>query len=167
MKPNPFAPITPMTWTAVTLIATALLAVVAVADSTPKPFGAAITLREPVSIARLLQDPKAFEGKLVRVEGSVQDVCPRAGCWMDLASPEGTVKVKVDDGVIVFPVTAKGHAAVAEGKVEVMELSREAYVRWVEHLAEEKGQAFDPKSVGEGPYRLVQIKATGAEIQGL
>lgn len=137
------------------------------ADTAPKSFGAAVTVQESVSIARLLADPKAYEGKTVRVEGSVHDVCPKAGCWMDLTSAEGTIKIKVDDGVIVFPVTAKGHAAVAQGKVEVKELSREDYSRWVEHLAEEKGQPFDPKSVGEGPYRLVQIKATGAEIQGL
>lgn len=143
-----------------------LVAPAAYAEAAPQTFGAPLTLKETISIARLLADPKAYEGKVVRVEGSVSDVCPKAGCWMDLTTAEGTVKIKVDDGVIVFPVDAKGRAAVAEGKVEVKELSREAYTRWVEHLAEEKGQPFDPKSVGEGPYRLVQVKATGAEIQG-
>lgn len=152
--------------TLLSCLALALVAPAARGGAAPQTYGAPLTLNEPISIARLLADPKAYEGKVVRVEGSVSDVCPKAGCWIDLTTAEGTVKIKVDDGVIVFPVDAKGRAAVAEGRVEVKELSREAYTRWVEHLAEEKGLPFDPKSVGEGPYRLVQVKATGAEIKG-
>lgn len=127
-------------------------------------YGKAPAAAETTSIARLLADPKAFAGKTIKVQGSVLDVCPKAGCWMELGAPGGAVRVKVDDGVMVFPVDAKGKPAVAEGKVEILEMSREQYLRWAEHLAEERGEAFDPATVGEGPYRLVQIHATGALI---
>lgn len=131
-----------------------------------KDYGKGVTLAETTSVAKILADPDAWVGKTVRIEGKVLDVCPMAGCWMELEEGDGAAKlrVKVDDGAIVFPVTAKGRLAVAEGVVEAIPMTREKYVAWLEHLAEERGQAFDPSTVGEGPFRIVQVKGTGARI---
>lgn len=131
-----------------------------------KTYGAGVKAAETTSMAKILADPDAWVGKRVRIEGKVVDVCPMKGCWMELEEADGgaKIKVKVDDGVIVFPVDAKGKLAVAEGTVESIPMTRERYVAWLEHLAEEKGQKLDPSSVGEGPYRVFQIKGEGAEI---
>jgi len=87
------------------------------------------------------------------------------GCWMELESRDAQhLRVKVDDGVIVFPPAAEGRWAVAQGTVELMEMTREQYTGWLRHLAEEQGRDFDEATVGEGPYRLVQIRGEGAEI---
>lgn len=127
-------------------------------------YGKAPAAAETTPIARLLADPEAFDGKTIKVQGTVLDVCPKAGCWMELGAPDGAVRIKVDDGVIVFPVDAKGKPAIAEGKVEVKELTREQYLRWEQHLAEERNETFDPAELGEGPFRLIEIHATGAQI---
>jgi len=136
--------------------------------ATAETFGAGLTLAEPTPIAAIVADPEAWAGKRVRVEGRVTAVCPLRGCWMELAAGENgsVVRIKVDDGVIVFPADAAGRPAAAEGVVRVVELSREEYLRWLVHLAEETAQTFDPEtaSVGDGPFRLIQIHATGAEI---
>jgi hypothetical protein len=131
-----------------------------------KDYGKGVTLTETTSVAKILADPDAWVGKTVRIEGKVLDVCPMAGCWMELEEGDGAAKlrVKVGDGVIVFPVTARGRLAVAEGVVEAIPMTREKYVAWLEHLAEERGQAFDPSTVGDGPFRIVQVKGTGAWI---
>lgn len=131
-----------------------------------KDYGKGVTLTETTSVAKILADPDAWVGKTVRIEGKVLDVCPMAGCWMELEEGDGAAKlrVKVEDGVIVFPVTARGKLAVAEGVVEAIPMTREKYVAWLEHLAEERGLGFDPSTVGEGPFRIVQIKGTGARI---
>lgn len=129
-------------------------------------YGAGVTVPEATSIAKILADPDAYVGKTVRIEGKVLDVCPMKGCWMELAQ-EGdgsSLRVKVDDGVIVFPMTAKGKLAVAEGVLEAIPMTRESYVGWMEHLAEERGQKFDAASVGEGPFRILQLKGSGARI---
>lgn len=129
-------------------------------------YGGGVTVPEATSIAKILADPDAYVGKTVRIEGKVLDVCPMKGCWMEL-SQEGdssSLRVKVDDGVIVFPVTAKGKLAVAEGVLEAIPMTRESYVGWMEHLAEERGKTFDASSVGEGPFRILQLKGTGARI---
>jgi hypothetical protein len=76
-----------------------------------------------------------------------------------------TLKVKVKDGDIVFPVAARGKQAVAQGKVEDLEMSRAKYIRHLKHLAEEQEKPFDEASVqGDGPFHVYQIAGSGAEI---
>lgn len=129
-------------------------------------YGKGVTVAEATPIAKILADPDTYVGKTVRIEGKVLDVCPMAGCWMELAGEDGKekLKVKVDDGVIVFPMTAKGKLAVAEGTLEAIPMTREKYVDWLKHLAEEKGETFDAATVGDGPFRVLQLKGTGARI---
>ena len=153
------------------LLVTALWALpLAAAPEEPRSYGAGVTLTETTRLAEIVANPDAFVGKRVRIEGRVLDVCPMAGCWMELAeggesSGGRSLKVKVDDGVIVFPADAKGQLAVAEGTVEAIPMTRERYVAWLEHLAEERGEKFDPSTVGDGPFRIVQLRGTGARIE--
>lgn len=131
-------------------------------------FGEGVSLEEATPIAKILADPDAWIGKTVRIEGGVLDVCPRAGCWMEVGEAGESIQIKVDDGVIVFPTDAKGQVASAEGTVEAVEMTREDYVAWLAHVAEEKGEVFDEASaeIGDGPFRIIRIRGTGAEIEG-
>ncbi|MEM7356443.1 MAG: DUF4920 domain-containing protein [Acidobacteriota bacterium] len=143
-----------------TLSATAALAEAEV-------YGDAIDEAEPTPIAKILADPDAFLGKTVRIEGGILDVCPKKGCWIEIGDAEHHIQLKVDDDVIVFPTDAKGRVAAAQGEVEALELTREKYLGWLAHRAEEMGRAFDAASaeIGEGPYRIIRIRGTGAEIE--
>ena len=143
------------------LLAVALLLTVPVLAET---YGQGVRLETSTPIAEIVADPDAFDGERVRVEGTVTDVCPRKGCWMSLRSGDAAVRIKVEDDVIVFPEEAKEHSARAEGVVELLDLDRESYTSWMTHLAEERGETFDPSTVGDGPYRLIQIRGDGAEI---
>ena len=56
------------------------------------------------SIEEILAKPDSWTGKKVQISGKVTGVCAKQGCWMDLTSASNsTLRVKVDDGVIVFP----------------------------------------------------------------
>ena len=97
-----------------------MLAGTATADD---KFGAGVSLDNATPIARLLERAGELEGKTVRVEGVVTEVCTAMGCWMALApadQPQGsTVLIQVDhEGKIVFPLSARGHRASAQGVVE-------------------------------------------------
>ena len=130
-------------------------------------YGAGVTLTETTAIAAILEQPAAFTGKVVRVEGEVREVCEMAGCWMEIqaAGGEQVVKVKVKDGDIVFPLSARGKQAVAQGKVEDLEMSRAKYVQYREHAAKEQGAKFDEAAIqGDGPFHVYQIAGSGAEI---
>ena len=126
-----------------------------------KPLGGA----ETTKIAAILAEPARYEGKVVRVEGTVRDVCRMAGCWMTLASDQAhqELRIKVEDGQIVFPVEAKGKRAIAEGTLTKIPMTLEETIAFRKHEAEEQNKPFDPAEVKE-PMTYYQIAATGAVI---
>lgn len=96
-------------------------ALAVVADETT--LGAGVSIKEATPIATILAAPDAFVGKTIRVDGVATAVCEDMGCWMSIASEadaEKTIRVKVEDGVIVFPMSAKGKKVSAEGVFEVV-----------------------------------------------
>lgn len=126
-------------------------------------FGVAPSLTKATPITQVLAKPSEFEGKTVRVEGVVKAVCTEMGCWMALASsdaPTGpTVMLKVDDGVIVFPVSAKGKRATAQGVVErVGAGDAEGQEAAAEH-ARHEGRTAEKSTAAQW-----RIKATGAVV---
>lgn len=130
-----------------------------------KKYGSALTLDKQEKISTILATPEDFVGKKVKVEGVVTDVCAMRGCWIELAGDKQgeSIKVKVVDGEIVFPMESKGHKALVEGEIEKIVLTLEETIGWEEHLAEEQGKEFDPKSVTEA-RTIYRIKGIGAEI---
>jgi hypothetical protein len=129
-------------------------------------YGKALEDAPTLAISELHSRIEEFDGKPVRVEGLVTDVCPRRGCWIELASDEEfqTLTFKVQDGVVVFPMGAKGKYAVAEGTARLMELDLEQTRNYKAHAAEEKGESFDPESVTE-PMRVVRLDGSGAVLR--
>ena len=127
--------------------------------------GNEITLAEKTKISDILTEPESYLDKTVLVEGEVLDVCPMMGCWMELKSDTDgdRIKVKVKDGEIVFPMEAVGSTALVEGTVYKIELTHEKAIEHFEHIAEEKGEKFDPSTI-TGPMTIYQIKGLGAQI---
>lgn len=135
------------------------------AQAETNKYGKDITLKKETKISDILENPQNYLDKTVLVEGKVLDVCPMAGCWIELSSDvEGEkIKVKVKDGEIVFPQEAKEKTAKVEGTVYKIELSKEDAIDYYKHQAEEKGEMFDSTKV-TGPVTIYQIKGLGAEI---
>ena len=127
-----------------------------------KKYGKEITLKEKTSISEILQNPEEFVGKKVLVEGDVVGVCEHRGCWIDLSSENATykIKVKVNDGEIVFPLESKGKKALVEGEVYAIvteaENSNEKCEN--ENVTAEKCEHEKPSK------KIYQIKGFGAVI---
>jgi hypothetical protein len=141
-----------------TLMAVVVLALCgAVALAAEEKFGAGVTLKDATPIAKLLESPAGYVGKTVRVEGVVSAVCEEMGCWMELKDETSgkSIQLKVDDGVIVFPVTAKGKKGTGEGTFEEIGAA--------DPQAMEAAKKDDPqhKAMQGMKYR---IKATGAVV---
>ncbi|MBP47587.1 MAG: hypothetical protein CMH53_06595 [Myxococcales bacterium] len=131
-----------------------------------KPYGKQLSALPSVAVSELLGSVEEYVGKRVRVEGIVTDVCPMRGCWFNMAGdkPGTQIRFKVRDGVMVFPMSAKGQYAVAEGVVRKIPLNLAQTKRYMAHQAEEKGDTFDPASVKE-PMTLVRLDGVGAMIR--
>jgi hypothetical protein len=130
-----------------------------------KTFGAGVKLAQATSIDSILANPKDWNGKTVRVEGMIVDVCPKRGCWMELAGekPGQKLKFKVTDGEMVFPMDAKGQRASAEGVIAVKELSIEESKQYAEYQAKEYGKPYDPASITQ-PTVVARLDGTGVVI---
>jgi NACalpha-BTF3-like transcription factor len=145
------------------LLATFMAAALLVAGEAK--LGAPLTLKTQTKIADLNANPGGFVGQTVQVKGKVTEVCEKMGCWMMLAEPEtnAKIRIKVKDGEIVFPKSAIGKMALAEGKLAKIEMTKEQAIARARHEAEERGTKFDPASVS-GPMTIYQIAGTGAVI---
>ena len=145
-----------------------------------KKYGKPLTLKETTKISDIFAKPEAFNGKTVKVQGPIVDVCSEKGCWIAVGSDKEfqSIRFKVDDGVIVFPMDAKGLTATVEGVISVNTLSVKDQIEGGEHaemhagetkpMAEmgkekEKKAAVDPKTV-KGPKTVIMIKGEAAEV---
>lgn len=122
-------------------------------------FGAPVTLTEATPLERVLAEPRAFEGKQVRVDATIADVCRKKGCWMVLGEGERTVRVKFKDYAFFVPRDASGRRVIVQGEVKAEEISEEV----ARHYAEEGGE---PERAAEihGPQQVVSLVATGVEV---
>jgi hypothetical protein len=128
--------------------------------------GKPLTLKEPAAVATITAKPEPLVGQTIQVKGTVTEVCQMMGCWMalrDLTDHAALVRVKVNDGDIVFPKDSIGKTAIAEGKLTRIQLTREQAIARARHEAEEQGRKFDPKSVKSGTT-IYQIAGAGAVI---
>ena len=121
--------------------------------------GTGVSLKEATPIKALLETPATFVGKTIRIDGVATAVCEEMGCWMAIAAtddPKGaTVRLKVEDGVIKFPVSAKGKKVSAEGVFEAIGDKDE-------HANEAAGEHAKHDAAASKKF---QIKATGAVVK--
>jgi hypothetical protein len=121
-----------------------------------KTYGKGLTLKEVTKVSDIYANPEKYDGKRVLLQGPVVDVCEDMGCWLSLGSDKDaqTIRFKVEDGVIVIPMSAKGKQAKIEGILKLTVVSE----------ADQIARGEDPKTV-KGPKKTVQIEGEGAVIR--
>lgn len=140
------------------------LVVAALCFAAERKLGQPLTLKSQTPIQELVDSPDQYVGKTVQVKGKVTEVCEKMGCWTNLVDAGGKmIKIKVNDGEIVFPKTAVGRTAIAEGTLKKFELTKEQAIARAKHEAEEQGRKFNPESVKAG-VTIYQIAGTGAVL---
>ncbi len=105
----------------VVLAAAFVVAPARAGDDGTQRFGAKITAKQPVDIAALAATPEKFKGKVVRLEGTVKEVCQGRGCWVEVADAKGAsfLARSLDEKVLV-PKDCKGRKVVVQGKVTTL-----------------------------------------------
>lgn len=117
--------------------------------------------------AAVTQDIGTYENTVVRVEGTVAQVCKMAGCWLTLQNPTATpirVVVPRDSAgayVYTFPTDLGAAEVIVEGTVSADTMS----VETLRHLAEDEGRtAAEIEAITE-PQRTVVLTARGALVK--
>ena len=168
------------------VIVIAMAGIAVAGELTGTAYGSGVTIAEPTPIATLLAKPEGFVGQKVRVDGVITGVCEKRGCWMQVTDPDTGqgVRIKVEDGVIVFPYESMGHRAAAEGTFEAVKLTpeqvaarAEAAKKAAEDAAAAAAAAGEPcEKAGEPAVKagcdapvqndtIYLIRGTGAVIQ--
>jgi len=134
----------------------------AVSAAADQSYGAGVKLSEATPMQKLYEHPETFIGKTIRVDGVVASVCEEMGCWMaiaDAASADYAVRVVVDHSKgIVFPMTAKGKPASAEG---VFVKSKEG-----DHEAADAANGMKAKHAKAAAFvAKYEIKMTGSVVR--
>lgn len=130
-----------------------------------KKFGTGAKFSEAVPMSAIMKKPDSYIGKDVTVEGTIVDVCAKRGCWMKLTTDYKTeqVRIKVNDGEMVFPLESRGKKAAAKGQLKKINMTLEETKEYLQHIAEENKKPFDPSTVKEAMV-VYQVMATGAVI---
>lgn len=117
-------------------------------------------------IKDVLENPKDYDGKFVRISGQVESVCAAKGCWMELSYPGATdtlfVKFSCPVNGRLIPMEAAGHLAIVEGTFTAGEIS-EAEAR---HYAGDAGKS--PAEIAKivGPQKQLRMSAPAAMVRG-
>ncbi|NUP89146.1 MAG: DUF4920 domain-containing protein [Candidatus Sumerlaeia bacterium] len=105
---------------AISLLALAL-ASAAFAGAESAKFGAAVTVKKSVPVAKLAAAPAKFEGKTVRIEGTVAEVCQGRGCWVRVKDDKGQLFLaKSLDETVLLPKDCAGQYVVVQGVVTAL-----------------------------------------------
>ncbi|WP_413288126.1 DUF4920 domain-containing protein [Bdellovibrio sp. HCB337] len=132
-----------------------------------KKYGTGAKFTDAMPMSKIMKNPESLVGKEVTVSGVIVDVCAKRGCWMKLTTDyqNEKVRVKVNDGEIVFPLESRGKKAAAKGEFKKITMTLEETKDFLKHQAEENKLKFDPASVKEAMV-VYQVQATGAVIEG-
>jgi len=124
--------------------------------------GAALGAAERVDVLDLSKNAATYEGKTVRIEGAVTDMCFHRRGWFGVASADGTRMVRViTTPTFQVPEGAVGASAVAEGVVEVMTIPAAD----VPHYRESHKFIADDEIGVDGTIKQAVVRATGASFK--
>ncbi|MDX1727572.1 MAG: DUF4920 domain-containing protein [Pseudoalteromonas tetraodonis] len=128
-------------------------------------FGLPIDNSTLIKISTLMANPDNFLDEQVTIEGTVVGICAKRGCWMTIASDKRfeNLKIKVNDGDMVFPMTSKGSKAIATGKLNKIQLNLTRTKALLAHRAQQSGNEFDESSVIT-PMAIYQLIPSGVKI---
>lgn len=99
-----------------TLCVSFLLFIIAIAGcSRVEQYGNPISDREITKINTIFSNTKNYEGKTVKVEGSIFSECP-TGCWLNLKDETNVIYIDLNPSGIAIPQKIGGSITV-EGEV--------------------------------------------------
>ncbi len=105
-------------------------------------YGKEMSKKEHFEVKDILDSAERYLDNEIIIKGKIIEVCPMRGCWMMIADRSDNdllIRAKVDDGEIVFPLSAKGNEVTLEGTFTKLEFDEKRARSWKKHLLEEQG----------------------------
>lgn len=78
-------------------------------------FGQGVSLAATLPVAQVFEQVDALNGKVVRVTGTISDLCKHKGCWMQVREGDQVLTVRFKDEAFILPASAAGRNVDFEG----------------------------------------------------
>lgn len=93
-------------------------------DDGSRLFGAEMAGTDSTPLATIAAAPDTYREQVVRTDGTIERVCQRMGCWMELRAENGpTVRVPMGGHAFFLPRDVQGRPASIEGRVHIQNLT--------------------------------------------
>lgn len=146
---------------ALTMLALMIAVPVLANDNGGNHFGEAFSKAKLIKLKEVTENADKYNGKTVKLKGTIKDVCQREGCWLVLTDGEREVRVSMKDHKFTVPKDSGNKSVIVEGVIEKKTITEEM----ARHYAEESAGKIDPASI-KGPQIVIAMAATGVRING-
>lgn len=123
-------------------------------------FGGEISAAAAITVADLLADPAAHDGKTILVEGSVEKVCKKKGCWMTLASGDQSMRIRFKDYGFFVPLDCEGRTVRVEGDFTIENVPADE----LRHYLEDEGKPEEAAKITEDGQEF-RLLASGVRMK--
>ncbi|MCF6237806.1 MAG: DUF4920 domain-containing protein [Candidatus Marinimicrobia bacterium] len=82
---------------------------------TGEAYGQELTLAEAIPVSDIFAKANDLNGQVVRVSGTVSDLCKHKGCWMQVSDGDQVMTVRFKDEAFTLPADAAGRRVDFEG----------------------------------------------------
>ncbi len=125
-------------------------------------YGEEISTEGAVEASELVAMLDGQDSVQVKVKGTINEVCQKKGCWMNVAmGEEEEMLVRFKDYGFFVPMDADGRTVTMEGWAKVEEQS----VEWLRHQAEDAGASEEEIALITEPEVSVSFMASGVIIE--
>jgi hypothetical protein len=131
-------------------------------SATEQNFGAPITADGAKPIAELKELMGDKTELNVKLQGTIDGVCQKKGCWMDLKTTDGEpLRVTFKDYAFFMPKDAAGREAIVEGVAKVEETS----VADLKEYAKDAGKSKEEIEAIKEPKKELVFEASGVILK--
>jgi hypothetical protein len=131
-------------------------------SGTTASYGATFVEASPLNGIQLIEKMQNQERLQCQFEGTINMTCKKAGCWMEVAMPNGeAMTVFMKDHAFAVPLeNCEGKHTVVNGEAFYKELS----VAYLKHLAEDAGKSAAEIAAITEPKKVLAFNAFGVHI---
>lgn len=134
----------------------------AVAKDVLEYFGDTITQEGAIPSNELLTKLKGKDSLQVKIEGTIEEVCQKKGCWMNVKlSDEQSMRIRFKDYGFFVPKDASGKTAIFDG----FAYNDTIPVNELKHYAEDEGKSKEEIEKITKPEISISFEARGVIIK--
>jgi len=112
------------------------------------------------SFMMVAEEPETYDGTNMLITGTIEEVCPKKGCWMTLTAGDETMRVTFRDYGFFVPLDAAGQNVVIDGTFQIETVPADE----ARHYLEDAGKLEEAAAI-TGPVESMTFVADSVLIQ--